>query len=267
MLEEVFFMNKVNTIFFDIDGTIYDADNNRIPPMALKALQEIQKKGIKIFLATGRSLPAVLESKLDKDILWDGYVCSNGACLHDQTKKLIHGSFFSEYQLNQLFTLIKQYDMGLSIQSPDIVYSPFGINQDMIEAFEFFNNPVPQPKPYENEQIAMALAFQKKGFDFKVLETIENIITVEGKSNYADVMQKGVTKATGIRTIRHLLGLDDGLIMSFGDADNDLEMIKNADIGIAMGNATDAVKEIADHITTAIDDDGIYNALKYYTLI
>lgn len=260
-------MNKINTIFFDIDGTIYDADNKRIPPMALQALQEIQNNGIKIFLATGRSLPAVIESSLDKDVLWDGYVCSNGACLHDQAKKLIHGSFFSQDQLEQLFLMIRQYDMGLTVQSSDIVFSPFGINQDMIEAFQFFNNPVPNPKPYENEQIAMALAFQKKGFDFKVLETIENIITVEGKSNYADVMQKGITKATGIRTIRHLLGLDNGLIMSFGDADNDLEMIKDADIGIAMGNATDTVKKHADHVTTSISDNGIYNALKKYNLI
>ena len=228
-------MDKINTIFFDIDGTIYDADNNQIPPMAIKALQQIQNKGIKIFLATGRSLPAVLESQLDKDILWDGYVCSNGACLHNHTKALIHGSFFSENQLSKIFLMSKQYNMGLSIQSSDIVFSPFGINQDMIEAFQFFNNPVPKMKPFENEQIAMALAFQKKGFDFKILETIEDVITVEGKSNYADVMQKGITKATGIRFIRHLLGLEDGLIMSFGDADNDLEMIKDADIVLPWG--------------------------------
>ena len=260
-------MTTVNTIFFDIDGTIYDGKEGCIPPSAIKALHKIQAKGIKIFLATGRSLPAVLKSNLDNEIKWDGYVCSNGACIHDHNKELIAGSFFSDIQLQAIFELAHDTSVALAIQSDQIVFSPFDINEHMIEAFRFFNNPVPDAKPYEKEPIAMVLAFQIKGFDYRIFDALPNVITVEGKANYADVMQKGITKATGIRKLRQLMQIEDGLIMSFGDADNDLEMIQDADIGVAMGNATDTIKKIADHVTTAIDDDGVYNALLHYNLI
>ncbi len=260
-------MTTVNTIFFDIDGTIYDGKEGCIPPSAIKALQKIQSKGIKIFLATGRSLPAVLKSNLDNEIIWDGYVCSNGACIHDKNKVLIAGSFFTETQLQAIFELAHNTNVALAIQSDQIVFSPFGINEHMIEAFRFFNNPVPDAKPYEKEPIAMVLAFQLKGFDYHIFDSIPNVITVEGKANYADVMQKGITKATGIRKLRQMMQLEDGLIMSFGDADNDLEMILDADIGVAMGNATETIKQAADHITTDITNDGVYNALLHFNLI
>ncbi|MDD4642410.1 MAG: Cof-type HAD-IIB family hydrolase [Erysipelotrichaceae bacterium] len=260
-------MINVNTIFFDIDGTIYDAKNDRIPPKTLLALKTLQNNGIKIFLASGRSLPAIINGKLDKDICWDGYVCSNGACLHDSDHQLLQGSFFTDFQLDAIFNMVKEFNMGLCVQSATEVFSPFGINDHMIEAFKFFNNPIPLYKPFENEKIAMALAFQYKGFDYRVLETIKDITTVEGKANYADVMQIGITKATGIRKIRELMGLKNGSIMSFGDADNDLEMIIDADISVAMGNGTDNIKNNADHITSAVEDEGVYKALKHFKLI
>jgi hydroxymethylpyrimidine pyrophosphatase-like HAD family hydrolase len=56
-------------------------------------------------------------------------------------------------------------------------------------------------------------------------------------------------------------------IMAFGDAANDISMLEYANIGIAMGNASDEVKKHADFVTTDIDDDGIYNALKYFQII
>ena len=55
--------------------------------------------------------------------------------------------------------------------------------------------------------------------------------------------------------------------MAFGDGGNDIDMLKHAGIGVAMGNAGDNVKEIADYITTSVDDDGITNALKHFNVI
>ena len=55
--------------------------------------------------------------------------------------------------------------------------------------------------------------------------------------------------------------------MAFGDSDNDLEMLKFVGIGVAMGNAVEAVKEAADYVTSHIDEDGIWNACKHFELI
>jgi hypothetical protein len=55
--------------------------------------------------------------------------------------------------------------------------------------------------------------------------------------------------------------------MAFGDGGNDIPMLKHAKVGVAMGNSMPTVKENADYVTTNIDEDGVYNALKHYNVI
>ena len=62
-------------------------------------------------------------------------------------------------------------------------------------------------------------------------------------------------------------GLDPAFTIAFGDGGNDTTMIRTAGIGIAMGNAIDALKLEADFVTTSVDDDGIRNALKHFGII
>lgn len=260
-------MKKVKSVFFDIDGTIYDGVKGVIPKSTISALKALQANDIMIFLATGRALPAVRASHLDQDISWDGYICSNGACLHDANGKLLYGSFFTKAQIASLFDLAKKLSLDLVLQSPDQVFSPFKVSSRMTKAYEFFHVPVPIFQPYQQQSISMALAFQSSEFSYQIINSIDGLIAIKGKSNYADIIQKDVTKATGIAKIKDILNISNYSCMAFGDADNDLEMIQYVDIGVAMGNATKAMKEKADYITTNIDQDGIYNALIHYGLI
>lgn len=72
-------------------------------------------------------------------------------------------------------------------------------------------------------------------------------------------------KARGLRQIHY--GITEQEIIAFGDAENDLDMIEFAGIGVAMGNAKDEVKAVADYVTTDVDENGIWNACKYFGLI
>ena len=63
------------------------------------------------------------------------------------------------------------------------------------------------------------------------------------------------------------LGLEIGETMAFGDGGNDLSIIKEAGIGVAMGNAGDNVKAIADYVTSSVDEDGVKNALEHFGVI
>lgn len=74
-------------------------------------------------------------------------------------------------------------------------------------------------------------------------------------------------KNKGIDAIINHFGIKLEETMAFGDGGNDIDMLKHAGIGIAMENARDDVKEIADFITTSVDDDGITNALKHYNVL
>ncbi|NMB18614.1 MAG: HAD hydrolase family protein, partial [Erysipelothrix sp.] len=71
----------------------------------------------------------------------------------------------------------------------------------------------------------------------------------------------------GIEFVLDLLKISWHQVIAFGDAENDMEMIQKAHIGVAMGNSISSLKEKADYTTSDIEDDGIYRALKHFNLI
>ena len=83
---------------------------------------------------------------------------------------------------------------------------------------------------------------------------------------FADITAKGNTKQKGIDEIIRHFGIRLEETMAFGDGGNDVSMLRHAAIGVAMGNAVDEVKEHANYITTSVDEDGIANALKHFSV-
>ena len=82
-----------------------------------------------------------------------------------------------------------------------------------------------------------------------------------------DIIAGGGGKMVGIKRYLDHVGIKPEEIIAFGDAENDLDMIRFAGIGVAMGNGKEEVKAAADFVTADIDDDGIEKALKHYNLI
>jgi hydroxymethylpyrimidine pyrophosphatase-like HAD family hydrolase len=74
---------------------------------------------------------------------------------------------------------------------------------------------------------------------------------------FLEIGGAGVNKATGLARLGDLLGVPPAEVAAFGDAGNDVEMISWAGYGVAMGNATDAAKAVADHVTASNDDGGV----------
>jgi len=84
---------------------------------------------------------------------------------------------------------------------------------------------------------------------------------------FTDITAKGNTKQKGIDEIIRHFGIRLEETMAFGDGGNDVSMLRHAAIGVAMGNAVDEVKEHANYITTSVDENGIANALKHFSII
>ena len=82
-----------------------------------------------------------------------------------------------------------------------------------------------------------------------------------------DLILKSGGKVAGIRHVIEREGIRPEECIAFGDAENDIEMLEYCGIGVAMGNAQDQVKKIADHVTSSVDDDGIRNALRSYGIV
>src|SRR5699024_10629828 len=82
-----------------------------------------------------------------------------------------------------------------------------------------------------------------------------------------DVLPGGGSKAVGINKIMKASGLSKEHSFAFGDGFNDIEMLQEAGTGIAMGNAVEPLKQVADHMTAKVEEDGIFKALQYFELL
>lgn len=95
--------------------------------------------------------------------------------------------------------------------------------------------------------------------EFKKQEDLE--VVSSGKINF-EVMSKGTSKGIAVKKFCDILGIDSKEVICIGDNENDISMIKFAGLGIAMGNATDEVKSMADFVTDTNVNDGVAKALR-----
>lgn len=253
-----------NLLFFDIDGTL--AIGKEVPESAARALKEVRSQGDKVFICTGRPLGYV--SRYFSEYA-DGFVCSNGrfAILDGEV-------IFDEPITHEAVLEIAQ---GIADLDGEVVFFDqqhgyyYGKKENMLKAEKawgegFLIHGLP------DETIAI-YNFDIFFHDVDHLERIREAF----KGRYifnshlphpsADTTIVGVDKATTIKAIEKALNYPHDHIFAFGDGENDITMIKEAGVGIAMGNAIDEVKAVADYITKPILEDGVYHALKAYHLI
>ena len=118
-----------------------------------------------------------------------------------------------------------------------------------------------------NEKVYQLNVFVSEEEEGDFMQLMPNSKTARWTSHFTDIIPKDGGKNKGIDAIINHFGIKLEETMAFGDGGNDIDMLKHAGIGVAMENARDDVKEIADFITTSVDDDGITNALKHYNVL
>lgn len=248
-------MKKI-TFIFDLDGTLIDPAKYEVPNSAMKALRELHALGHRCCIATGRSYDSVMQTMVKDIIPWDGFICSNGQHVLNQFGQTIDKYVMDTQRIHQAVALAKSYDMNIQFQgNPSFMLKE--IDDVVIKAHSFFHEPIPTLiKEYENEPLDMLMIYHE---DVEKLLSFRNIPGLEvycGRSTYADVVDMGQSKFRGIRVYFEKIG-EPIEYVAFGDSDNDMDMIANAKIGVAMGNATQELKEISHIITPSVDQDGI----------
>ena len=104
--------------------------------------------------------------------------------------------------------------------------------------------------------------------DDELDQTISSLFFKDHRNdNFYELVPLGYSKASGIEFIINYLGIPFENTYAIGDSTNDLSMLKYVQHSIAMGNSTPALFDLVEYITTDIDKDGIFNALKHYKLI
>ena len=256
----------IKAVFLDWDGTAYSHSTKQIPQSTLKAIKLLKKNGILSFLCTGRS---------PKEMTWfdiseleiEGSILTNGQIGTDKNNNIIFKKPIEGVLKDELVKIYNEKKIAMY----------FGTIDDMILNFEdeavrrtqnAVSSPIPHVMPYNGQDIFIASAFSLDPKNYKVFYDMQEYAFITNWGQEAiDVVPKNSTKSSGVDEMIKHYGIDISETMGFGDGNNDIDFLEHCGIGVAMGSANDNVKAIADHITTDIDDDGVYNALKHFDLI
>lgn len=258
-------MNNIKIVFFDIDGTLFKLHTNEMSSKTLETLQKLRANGIKICIATGRTpmgLPKFEEIEFDAFLTYNGSYC--------YTKEAtIFSNSLSEEDVNQILNNAARMGRTVTVALKSQVSSN-GLDEDLkkymavenldLEVSEDFNEKI------NNEIYQVMLACCPAEYDM-ILHNVKHAKIATWWDKAIDIIPSNGGKGMGIASVLEYYGIDKSEALAFGDGNNDIEMLQAVGTGVAMGNASEDLKAVADYICKDVSEDGIYWYCKEYNII
>jgi Cof subfamily protein (haloacid dehalogenase superfamily) len=264
------FMN-IKMIVTDIDDTLLTGSHN-ISERTRQALLDAQNKGIYVVLASGRPVPAMtgFAQELGLDRYGSYLISYNGAVLYDcRERKIIFEQRLQNEILKKLYAISERENVYIHTYSDSAI-----ITDDICEHTEFESTLTGMPIEKVDDFNASVEGDVIKAMlldDPKRIREVHDSLTdwardtismTISKPFFLEFMHKDVDKGATLGRLAAKLGIARDEIVAFGDSNNDMTMLQFAGTGVAMGNAKDEVKQIADCITACNNSDGIAEYLK-----
>lgn len=255
-------------LFFDLDGTLVDGKHGvrRVYPEVQAELRRIQSLGHKLFVATGR--PHTMLTPDLFELGFDGFVMANGGHV-EVGGKTVHLEFMGLPEARAAADLLERMEVEYTIDTAHHVY----IRREYGALRNFFSHHHDIFTFDFDREDALARAIKLEAFptDAGRQAIRERAAREIGPAVFCGDNGTGMTfemysprlsKVTGIKKVLESCGIAREDSYAFGDGDNDLAMIEYCGCGVAMGNATEAVKAGADVVCGAINEGGLACALR-----
>lgn len=257
----------IKAVFFDVDGTLVSFNTHVVPQSTIESLDALRRKGIKVFVATGRQLQSI--NNLG-ELEFDGYVTLNGGFCVAGKEEVIYTHSIPNEDIEALVRYQETVEsFPCAFVREDGIYLNYK-NDAVDKLFAMINFPEPPLRPLQDvlgKTVFQLIAFFSPGQEERIMSVLPHCESTRWNPLFTDVVPAGSSKAIGIDKIIEHYGISLNETMAFGDGGNDVAMLRHAHIGVAMGNADDEVKKKADYVTNSVDENGIFNALKYFNVI
>lgn len=272
---------KYKLICTDMDGTLLN-DNKVISERNKEAIKKACSIGVKVAVCTGRIFTS---ADFFGDVIGvkTPVIASNGAYIREKDQnRVVYKSLLGYEKSIQVLKVMKKYGIYPHFYTTDTIYT-----EKLIHSSVFYtkvNETLPEGKKVKIEMVSdwEKVLFENKDYIMKAVgvdkdeEKIKKV-KQELKDNYDlevvsshrtnfEIMNKGVSKGSAVSILADFYGIKREEIITFGDSENDLSMIKHAGLGIVMGNGDEEVKKHADYITDTNEKDGVAKAIEKFIL-
>lgn len=282
--------SRVKAVAFDMDGTLLN-QHSEVTEATKAACEALRSSGRKLLIASGRTYKS---ARLPLEGLsFDGYVCSNGATVFEEDGQRVQATtlepetvigLLEEITRHPLYYEVHDVDSNRWIVQEDRARMEEMIGEDQLieginlRRFTFYNLTALAGREELIRRIRdKELEIVKIFIWYPHPETLQQIrrelahwepdvqLTTSGTRNL-EVIPRSVSKWEGLQYFCRKWGLSADEIMAFGDAENDLEILTEVGVSVAMENAPASVKEVARHIAGHHDEDGVARFIRHFVL-
>lgn len=277
-------MPEIKLIALDLDGTLFNR-SGEITPKTKAELNRAACQGVKIVISTGRPFNGLPFEQI-KDTAIEYALTTNGASVYRiEGKECLYENSMDIETIKPILDWILDREIHIDIYTDGVGFTPIRCREnigrlDVPESLRKYmiatRTPVENLMDYVSD---CGKKIQKINLNFypqpdgtflhraETLQFLKSLPTIEvvcGGFNNFEISKAGVTKREGLQFLASYLGTTLEQTMAIGDSENDYSMINAAGIGVAMGNASDDIKAIADYTTTTNEEDGVGEAIKRF---
>ncbi len=262
-------------VVLDIDGTLVNSDK-KVTEKTKEYIKKATAKGVKFIIASGRPpygiLPIAKEIELEKI---GGYILAfnGGMCMNCENMEVLYETNMSSAEMPKIYEYAMKHNIPLMTYNKQTMYiSSEETKYTQLEA-RLNSLTVVKSDDFVRD---ITFDFPKTLFtdEGEILEKHEPIVremfphleVFRSEPFFLEVCPPNIHKATGIEKVIELLGVKQEEVIAIGDGFNDVTMIKYAGLGVAMGNAHDDIKAIANHVTLSNDEDGVAKVIEDFIL-
>lgn len=245
-------MNKVQLVLSDLDESLLSPDH-RVGERSRRAIARLQAAGITFAICTGRAPEATRSVVQDLGLRY--FVCNNGASVHEGDRILAERvmpaettlaltRFFAEQAIPVYLMTPRGYFLTRQTPATDAADRARGVAASAL-------SPADAALPAHK-----VMAWNGAAAHDACRERFGDQVHIIYHHDYLEIAPQGVSKQWGGERLAEHLGIPAARVAAVGDARNDIEMIRWAGIGAAMGNADPLLKQIADMVLPGHDQDG-----------
>jgi len=250
-------MSHVKMIFFDIDGTLVNPQSGKISTKTKEALRQLHKAGILLCVATGRPSASLPDFG---DLHFDAFCTFNGSLCYTQDK-IIYNTPIDPIDVAKILENASFIGRPVSVATKNRLAAN-GLDEDLADYYRLAGLELTVADDFETvcqqDVYQILLGCRQTDHPF-ITQGAPGVKIAISWDRAVDVIPVSSGKGASLSKILAYYNVDASQAMAFGDSYNDIEMLQVVGTGIAMGNATAQLKEIADDVCGPVSEDGIFH--------